>query len=155
MVSIASFQTESDSFNVIPQRVRLRGTVRTLDTAVQDLVEERIKTLVTRTAEAYGAKAVVDYVRNYPVMINDPLHTTFAIEAARRITPEVEEMADLIMGAEDFSFMLNECPGAYILVGNGDTAAVHHPAYNFNDEAIPVGCSFWAEIVEGRLPMRA
>ena len=78
--------------------------------------------------------------------------TEYAVEAARAVSGDVRHDAPLVMGGEDFSFMLNARPGAYILVGNGDTAMVHHPEYNFNDEAIPAGCSFWAEIVERRMP---
>jgi hippurate hydrolase len=82
---------------------------------------------------------------------NSENETEYAAAAARAVAGDCDTDAPLVMGGEDFSFMLNERPGAYILVGNGDTAMVHHPLYNFNDEAIPAGCSFWAEIVEQRL----
>ncbi len=152
VVSITSFETDSTAYNVIPSVVRMKGTVRTLDLEVQDMAEDRLKELAVGTAAAFGGEATVKYKRNYPVMINSEEQTDFAAEVAKRVTGQCE-MAPLVMGGEDFSFMLNERPGAYILVGNGDTAAVHHPEYNFDDDAIPTGCSWWAEIVENRMPI--
>ncbi len=151
VVSITSFRTESEAHNVIPQAVQLKGTVRTMDAAVRDLVEARIKAIAETTAAAFGATATVSYQRNYPVMVNSAAETEHAAEAARRVAGACAE-APLVMGGEDFAFMLEERPGAYILVGNGDTAMVHHPAYDFDDAAIPAGCSWWAEIVETRMP---
>ncbi|MGH1459441.1 MAG: M20 aminoacylase family protein [Paracoccaceae bacterium] len=152
VVSVTSFRTESDAYNVIPQRVELRGTVRTLDRDVRLQAEERFKALVSHTAAAYGAKADIHFENNYPVMVNSPEQTGFAAEVARKVAGDCAE-APLVMGGEDFAYMLEERPGAYILVGNGDTAMVHHPEYNFNDEAIPAGCSWWAEIAEQRMPI--
>ncbi|MGR3572883.1 M20 aminoacylase family protein [Brevirhabdus sp.] len=154
VVSVTSFETDSKAFNVIPQRAVLRGTVRTLDGGVQDLAERRLKEIAERTAEVFGAKASVTYQRNYPVMANTPEETVFAAEVARQVAGACEE-APLVMGGEDFAFMLNAKPGAYILVGNGDSAAVHHPEYNFDDDVIPAGCSWWAELVETRMPRAA
>ena len=151
VVSVTSFETGSNAHNVIPETVHLKGTLRTLDGAVQDLAEERLKAIVDLTARAYGATAEIDYRRGYPVMVNSEEQTEFAADVASAIAGSCDE-APLIMGGEDFAFMLEERPGAYILVGNGDTAMVHHPKYNFNDEAIPAGCSWWAEIVERRMP---
>jgi hippurate hydrolase len=152
VVSVTSFETDTTAFNVIPGGVRLKGTVRTHDPAVQDLVEERMRRIVEMTAAAYGATATLRYERNYPVTVNAEAETEYAVEAAKAVAGEVDTDAPLVMGGEDFSFMLNARPGAYILIGNGDTAMVHHPEYDFNDEAIPAGCSFWAEIVERRMP---
>lgn len=152
VVSVTSFRTESDAYNVIPQRVELRGTVRTLDRDVRLQAEERFKALVSNTAAAYGAKADIHFENNYPVMVNSPEQTGFAAQVARKVAGDCAE-APLVMGGEDFAYMLEERPGAYILVGNGDTAMVHHPEYNFNDEAIPAGCSWWAEIAEQRMPI--
>lgn len=151
VVSVTSFETSSTAHNVIPQRVHLKGTVRTMDGAVQDMAEARLIKLAETTADAYGAVASVDYRRSYPVMENAQAKTEHAIEVARKVSGDCEE-APLVMGGEDFAFMLQERPGAYILVGNGDTAMVHHPEYNFNDEAIPAGCSWYAGMVETRLP---
>ncbi|MHA6325575.1 M20 aminoacylase family protein [Roseivivax sp. CAU 1753] len=151
VVSITSFETSSTAFNVIPQRVLMKGTVRTLSPGMRDLAETRLTEIAEHTAQAFGATATVDYTRNYPIMVNAEAETEFAAEAGRAVSGQCDD-APLVMGGEDFAFMLEERPGAYILVGNGDTAAVHHPEYNFNDDAIPAGCSFWAEIVERRLP---
>ncbi|MFT5869064.1 MAG: amidohydrolase [Paracoccaceae bacterium] len=151
VVSVTSFETESKAFNVIPETVYLKGTVRTLDGAVQDMAEERLKALVTLTAQAYGGSAEVNFVRGYPVMVNSEEQTEFAAEVATAVSGSCGD-APLVMGGEDFAFMLNARPGAYIVVGNGDTAGVHHPKYNFDDDVIPAGCSWWAEIVERRMP---
>ncbi len=151
VVSITSFETATKAFNVIPQKVHLKGTVRTMDAAIRDLTEKRLTEIAELTAQAYGAVARVTYDRNYPIMVNADVETGFAIEAAKKVAGDCAD-APLIMGGEDFAFMLNSRPGAYILVGNGDTAMVHHPEYDFNDEAIPAGCSWWVEMAEGRLP---
>ena len=153
VVSVTSFETSSKAFNVIPQRVTLRGTVRTLSREMRDLAERRLKAIAESTAATFGATAAIDYMRGYPVMVNSDEQTEFAAEVARAVSGACDE-APLVMGGEDFAYMLEERPGAYILVGNGDTAMVHHPEYNFNDEAIPAGCSWWAEIAERRLPAR-
>ena len=151
VVSITSFRTESEAHNVIPERVQLKGTVRTMDAGVRDMAEARLKLIAEQTAAAFGATAEVRYQRNYPVMVNSLEETAHAAEAAKRVAGACAD-APLVMGGEDFAFMLEERPGAYILVGNGDTAMVHHPAYDFDDNAIPAGCSWWAEIVESRMP---
>ncbi|WP_147106140.1 M20 aminoacylase family protein [Tateyamaria sp. syn59] len=152
VVSITSFQTSSNAFNVIPQTVQIMGTVRTMSAEVRDLAEKRVTEICEGVARTFGGVARVNYNRNYPVMVNHDAQTEFAAEVARSVSGQCDE-APLVMGGEDFAFMLEERPGAYILVGNGDTAMVHHPEYNFNDEAIPAGCSWWAEIVEQRLPL--
>ncbi|KIN76623.1 M20 aminoacylase family protein [Sulfitobacter mediterraneus] len=152
VVSITSFETSSKAFNVIPQRVNMLGTVRTLSNELRDLAEKRVVEICEGIANTFGATARVNYKRNYPVMVNHDEQTEFAAEVARSVSGDCDE-APLVMGGEDFAFMLEERPGAYILVGNGDTAAVHHPMYNFNDEAIPAGCSWWAGIVEQRMPV--
>lgn len=154
VVSVTSFETSSKAFNVIPQRVVLRGTVRTLSPEMRDLAQRRLKEIAGSIAATFGAKADVNYMLGYPVMINSDEQTGFAADVARAVSGKCED-APLVMGGEDFAYMLEERPGAYILVGNGDTAMVHHPEYNFNDEAIPAGCSWWAEIAERRLPLTA
>jgi amidohydrolase len=154
VVSVTSFETSSKAFNVIPQRVTLRGTVRTLSREMRDLAERRLKAIAESTAVTFGATAGINYMRGYPVMVNHDEQTEFAAEVARAVSGDCAE-APLVMGGEDFAYMLEERPGAYILVGNGDGAMVHHPEYNFNDDAIPAGCSWWAEIAERRLPLSA
>ena len=152
VVSVTSFETSSKAFNVIPQKVQMKGTVRTMSAEMRDLAEKRINEICNGIAATFGGTANVNYIRGYPVMVNHQDQTEFAAEVARSVSGSCED-ADLVMGGEDFAFMLEERPGAYILVGNGeDGAMVHHPEYNFNDEAIPAGCSWWAEIVERRMP---
>jgi hippurate hydrolase len=151
VVSVTSFETSSTAFNVIPQSVRIKGTVRTMSKAMRALAEERIQAICDLQAQSFGGEAEVNYYKGYPVMVNTDAETEFAAEVARSVSGDCEE-APLVMGGEDFAYMLEERPGAYILVGNGDTAMVHNPKYNFNDDAIPAGCSWWAEIVEKRMP---
>jgi hippurate hydrolase len=151
VVSVTSFTTSSTAFNVIPQKVHLKGTVRTMSPEMRDLAEKRIREIVAGITATFGGTGEVTYHRGYPVMVNHEEQTEFAAEVARAVSGGCDE-APLVMGGEDFAFMLEERPGAYILVGNGDTASVHHPKYNFTDEAIPAGCSWWAEIVERRMP---
>ena len=151
VVSVTSFETSSKAFNVIPQKVTMRGTVRTMSPEMRALAEKRINEICEGVAATFGGTVEVQYFRGYPVMVNSEEQTTFAAGVAEKVAGACGE-APLVMGGEDFAFMLEERPGAYILVGNGDTAMVHHPQYNFNDEAIPAGCSWWAEIVEQRMP---
>ncbi|MAT00041.1 MAG: amidohydrolase [Rhodobacteraceae bacterium] len=154
VVSVTSFRTESDSYNVIPQTVQLKGTVRTLSKDVRDMAQEKITQLIKNTGLAFGANVELDYDRGYPVMINSDLETSHMIKAAKNVAGDknVDDNASQVMGAEDFSYMLEERPGAYIRVGNGNTASLHHPNYDFNDESIPFGTSFWVELTETRLP---
>jgi hippurate hydrolase len=152
VVSVTSIESSSKAFNVIAQRVHLKGTVRTMSKDMRDLAETRLKAICEGTAATFGAKAEVKYHRGYPVMVNHEEQTEFAAAVATSVSGDCAE-APLVMGGEDFAFMLEERPGAYILVGNGDTAMVHHPEYNFNDDAIPAGCSWWAGIVEQRMPV--
>lgn len=91
-------------------------------------------------------------MRGYPAMVNAKAETAFAAEIGKKIAGDVDTDTPPIMGGEEFAYMLEVCPGAYIQIGNGDTAEVHHPAYDFNDDAIPAGCSFGAELVETRMP---
>jgi amidohydrolase len=151
VVSVTSIESSSKAFNVIPQRIDIRGTVRTMSSEMRDMAEKRIAQICNGTAATFGGTAVINYMRGYPVMVNSEVQAEFAAQVATSISGGCDD-APLVMGGEDFAFMLEERPGAYILVGNGDTASVHHPEYNFNDEAIPAGCSWWAEIVEQRMP---
>lgn len=152
VVSVTSFRTSSEAFNVIPSRVTLRGTVRTLSREMRAMAERRLRTICEATAMAHGAQAHLDWRAGYPVMVNHPEQTDFAREVARAVSGGCEE-APLVMGGEDFAYMLEERPGAYILLGNGDSAPVHHPEYDFNDEAIPAGCSWLAGMAEARMPL--
>ena len=140
--------------NVIPDRVVLSGTVRSLKAGVRDLLEERITALCQGVAASLGARAVVDYHRGYPVTSNHAREAAFAAKVAADLAGQgaVDAAITPVMGGEDFSFMLEARPGAFIFMGNGDTAGLHHPKYDFNDAAIPHGVSFWAKLVETALP---
>jgi len=152
VVSVTAIKTSSDAFNVIPDRVEMIGTARTLSAEMRDLVETRMQALCETIPAGFGGRATLDYERNYPVMVNHDAQTDFAAEVARSVSGQCDE-APLVMGGEDFAFMLEERPGAYILVGNGDTAMVHSADYDFNDAVIPSGCSWWAGLIEQRMPI--
>ena len=156
VVSVCAFAA-GEAYNVIPQTARLKGTTRTLTEAVRDLAETRIRAIAEATCAAYGAKASVDYRRGYPVTVNHPEQTDFIAKVAAEVGAgerAVDTTIVPLMGSEDFSYMLESRPGAYIFMGNGDTASVHHPKYNFNDEAIPYGVSLWAKVIETAMPAR-
>ena len=141
--------------NVIPDTAYLNGTVRTFDPAVQQMVRERMAQIVEGQAASYGVTARLDYEVGYPATVNDPESTAFAAEAAREVSgaDRVTDRAGREMGAEDFSYMLQARPGAYLFLGQGDGAGLHHPKYNFNDDIAPVGASFFARIVERAQPV--
>jgi len=141
--------------NVIPRSVKITGTVRTLEGDVQDLIEARLLGFVPQFAEAFGARATINYVRGYPVTENHAEQTRFAAEVAMDVAGAERVDADAApsMGGEDFSFMLEERPGAYIFLGNGDSSELHTDNYDFNDEIIPFGVSYWVRLVEKALPI--
>jgi len=152
VISICVFQAGTTD-NVIPQTAFLRGTARSLVPEVRDLLEQRLHEVVHGTARLYGAKAALTYKRDYPVTRNHRRQTAFAAEVAADVVGREHVDADTapVMGAEDFSFMLEARPGAFIFVGNGSSAGLHHPSYNFNDEVIPIGSSYWVRLVEKAL----
>jgi amidohydrolase len=149
VVSICMFQAGSTD-NVLPQTAHLRGTARSLTLEVRDLLERRLHEVVEGTAHLYGAQAKLTYKRDYPVTRNHKRQAEFAASVASQVVGEERVDMDVapVMGAEDFSFMLEARPGAFIFVGNGDSAGLHHPAYDFNDEVIPIGTSYWVKLVE-------
>jgi amidohydrolase len=153
VISICVFQAGSTD-NVIPQTALLRGTARSLTPEVRDLLERRLHEVVIGTAQLYGANARLTYRRDYPVTRNHERQAAFAAAVAGEVVgrERVDDDAAPVMGAEDFSFMLEARPGAFIFVGNGDSAGLHHPAYDFNDEAIPFGASYWVKLIETALP---
>jgi hippurate hydrolase len=155
VVSITMFQA-GEASNVIPETGRLQGTVRTLDAKVRDHIEARMHQIVDGIAAAHGAKIVLNYERGYPITRNHADQTAFAAKVARDVSGPgaVDDAAPPVMGGEDFSYMLEARPGAFIFMGVGDTAGLHNPAYDFNDEAIPAGVSFWARLVETAMPAR-
>ncbi len=152
VVSVCALHSDIDTHNIIPQVTRMTGTVRALDSEVREMVEQAVIRIATATAQAYDCVAEVDYTIGYPVTVNHAEHTEYAAEAARAVAGDVITDTPPIMAAEDFSFMLNACPGAYIMLGNGDGPTVHHPAYRFDDDAIPAGCSWFVELIEQRMP---
>ncbi|MDE1132131.1 MAG: M20 family metallopeptidase [Ascidiaceihabitans sp.] len=151
VVSVTSIESSSKAFNVIAQRTHMKGTVRTMSKDMRALAEQRLTAIAKSVSETFGAEAEVKYYLGYPCMVNHPEQTEFAASVATKISGSCAD-APLVMGGEDFAYLLEERPGAYILVGNGDTASVHHPEYNFDDAAIPAGCSWWSGIVEERMP---
>ncbi|MCZ0735058.1 M20 aminoacylase family protein [Phreatobacter sp. AB_2022a] len=152
VVSICAFNAGFTD-NVIPQTATLLGTVRTLTPEVRDRVEARLQAIVEGTAALFGATARLHYYRDYPITRNTPEYVGFAGDAAAAVVGDaaVERNTTPIMAGEDFSFMLEARPGAFIFIGQGDTPACHHPAYDFNDEILPIGMSYWAKLVESRL----
>ena len=144
------------AFNVIPRTVKLTGTVRTLDETVRKFMEERLRTVTNGITSTFGATATIHYRNGYPVTVNAPGPTQFAAEVARTVSGEerVDADADGTMGGEDFAYMLQARPGAYIFLGNGASTELHTDTYDFNDEVIPVGVSYWAKLVEAALPVK-
>jgi hippurate hydrolase len=155
VVSVTSVHSDGDSYNVIPQTVTIKGTVRTLNAAIQDHAEKRFHEIVEHTAKAMGATVKLVYTRDYPCTVNSVEEAGFAGRVASQVVGSDQVDVDItpMMGAEDFSFMLNARPGAFIFVGNGESASLHHPQYDFNDDAIPYGCSYWTSIVETAMPL--
>lgn len=142
-----------DTDNVIPQTAMLGGTVRTFSPEMRVLAETRIKELATHISAAFNASIEVNYELGYPVTVNHELETQLAGNVAAGIVSEeqLNRAATPMMGAEDFSYMLESRPGAFIFIGQGDTAGLHHPEYDFNDEIIPYGCSYWVNLAEATL----
>ncbi|MEL6451045.1 MAG: M20 aminoacylase family protein [Pseudomonadota bacterium] len=152
VVSVCALHSDVDTHNVIPQTTRMTGTVRALDAGVRDMMEARVQAIATATAQAYDCVAEVTYTRGYPITVNHPDETEYAAAAARAVAGDVITDTPPVMAAEDFSYMLEARPGAYIFLGNGDNGTLHHPAYRFDDNAIPAGCSWFVELVEQRMP---
>ncbi len=141
--------------NVIAQTAVLGGTVRTLTPAMRDLAEQRMGALCEHIGAAYGAKVELTYDRLYPVTVNHADETDFAADVAGEIVGagNVDREFQPVMGGEDFSFMLEARPGAFIFIGQGKSARLHNPNYDFNDEIIPIGCSYWVKLIETAMPL--
>ena len=140
-----------DAFNVIPRNVKMTGTIRTHSEEIRDFMEKRFREVVTSVCGAFGCTADIHYRRGYPVTVNSADETDYAAAIATEIAgaERVNANVDASMGGEDFSYMLQARPGAYIFLGNGDTSDLHTDTYDFNDEIIPVGVSYWVRLVEG------
>ena len=152
VVSVTKFHA-GDAYNVIPEMVALAGTTRTLDKEVAAKTEERFREICAGIGATFGVTVELDWYPNYPVTFNDAEQAAFAANAAREIAGarKVNDDVDPLMGGEDFSYMLESRPGALIFLGNGDSAGLHNPAYDFNDEAIPLGVSYWVRLAESAL----
>jgi hippurate hydrolase len=152
VISICEFHA-GNARNVIPQTAELFGTARSLTPEVRDLIEQRVREVVNGVAQLSGAKITLDYERSYPVLVNHAAETGIAARIAADVAGEANVSSDIppVMGAEDFAYMLEARPGAFIFIGNGDSAGLHHPAYNFNDDAIVYGSSYWIKLVETQL----
>src|SRR5512143_1669517 len=149
-----------DTWNVIPQEVVLRGTVRTFRRDVQDLIEQRLRTIVAGIAATFEMTATVRYERRYPATVNDETETKHAHAAATAVVGAANVDTDPVpeLGSEDFSFMLQAKPGCYVWLGAGrgpDTPNVHNPHYDFNDDALAVGASYWVTLAEQQLAAAA
>ena len=160
VVSVCSMQTSQvGAFNVVPDTVRLVGTVRTFRHDTRDLAERRLREIVTKVADALGASAEVSYARGYPATVNTAREAAFAASVGERIFGRGNVITDPepTMGGEDFSYMLLERPGAYVFLGQGGGPGgcfLHNPGYDFNDEVIPLGAGYLAALVEEALPTR-
>ncbi len=154
VISVTQIHTGTTD-NVIPDTAYINGTVRTFDTAVQAMVIDRLEAIVAGQAASFGVQAKLRFEKGYPPTVNNADKTAFASDVAREIAGDagVRDDADPEMGAEDFSYMLNARPGAYLFIGNGDTAGLHNPAFDFDDAAAPVGASFFARLVERAQPL--
>ena len=154
VVSVCALDA-GEAFNVLPQSVIMRGTMRTLSQAVRTQVKARLEALVGEIAAGFGAMGRVEYGASYPVTENHPAETDFMAGVAESLVglEQVDRAVAPMMTAEDFSYMLGRRPGAYMFIGNGDSASLHHPLYDFNDEAAPYGAALWARLIETGLKM--
>jgi hippurate hydrolase len=163
VLSITMIQA-GEAINVIPEHAVMRGTVRTFNDAMTSLVETHMRRIAEGTAAAHGAQARVDFLRNYPPTVNHAREAAFAATVMDDIVgPEaVDRNLEPTMGAEDFAFMLQARPGAYVFIGNGEGAhreaghgagpcMLHNPAYDFNDALIPLGATYWVQLARAFL----
>jgi hippurate hydrolase len=143
------------AFNIIPETAMLTGTLRSFTAEVKQLMRSRLSEVMDNTAAAYGARAELTFRDGYPPTVNNAEKAEFAMKVAASVVgdDQVSLSAPPRMGAEDFSYMLEKCPGAYVFVGNGPSAGLHHQEFNFNDEIAPIGASYLARIVEAAQPV--
>jgi amidohydrolase len=155
VVSVTQIQT-GDAYNVIPQSAHMKGTVRAFDRDTMALIERRMREIAEGVGRGLGATIAVDFRETFAPVVNAPDETEIAANAAADLVGDdnVDRNRGLIMGSEDFSYMLEACPGAYIRIGNGageGSCQVHNPAYDFNDDVLPLGASYWARLVARKL----
>ena len=156
VVSVTAIHA-GDAYNVIPQTAVMRGTARTFSSSTMKQIEEAMQRTAKGVAAGLGATAEVDFRALFAPLVNNPAETQFMADAAADLVgeAEVDRNRSGVMASEDFSFMLEACPGAYINIGNGDTKGscpVHNPGYDFNDAILPLGASLYARVVEKKLP---
>ncbi|MGF1561554.1 MAG: M20 aminoacylase family protein [Geminicoccaceae bacterium] len=149
-----------DAFNVIPASAIVRGTVRTYDPTTREAIEERIRHMITGVDATFGVSGTLRYWRGYPPTVNSEAETAFALRVASEIVGDthIDTNISPSMGGEDFAYMLSERPGCYIRVGNGPASGgrqLHSPQFDFNDEILPYGASYWARLAERALPLSA
>jgi amidohydrolase len=160
VVSLCSMQTSQlGAFNVIPDSVRMLGTVRSFKPQTRDMAERRVREIAAKVAEAFGASAEIRYTRGYPATVNSPAEARFAARVGERLFGKESVLTefDPVMGGEDFSYMLLERPGAYVFLGQGGgpgACFLHNARYDFNDEVIPLGAGYLAALVEEALPLK-
>jgi amidohydrolase len=160
VVSVCSLATSQlGAHNVIPNAVNMIGTVRSFRPQTRDLAERRVKEIVAKVAEAFGASATIEYTRGYPATVNSPRESQFAAQVGERVFGAANVITDFnpVMGGEDFSYMLQEKPGAYVFLGQGggpNSCFLHNSGYDFNDEVIPLGAGYLAALVEEALPLK-
>ncbi|WP_226621115.1 M20 aminoacylase family protein [Alloyangia pacifica] len=154
VVSLTTVQGGSAT-NVIPETVRMAGTIRSFDPEIRAMAERRLREIVDGQAMAYGVAAALDFQPNYPPTVNHAAQTAFAVKVAQGVVPEVLDEVAPSMGAEDFSYMLESRPGSFVYLGQGIGPSVHHPKFDFNDEAAPLGASYFVKLIETRQPLRA
>ncbi|PCH72195.1 MAG: amidohydrolase [Rhodobacteraceae bacterium] len=154
VISVTQIHTGSVD-NVVPDTAYINGTVRTFNKDVQAMVVKRLGEIVQGQAASYGVSAELDYEYGYPPLVNDANRAEFAAQVAREVVGDAQVSDDTAprMGAEDFSYLLESRPGAYLFLGQGDSAGLHHPKYNFNDDIAPVGASFFVRLVERAQPL--
>ncbi|MFK7861294.1 MAG: M20 aminoacylase family protein [Granulosicoccus sp.] len=155
VVSVTTMEVDGSAYNVIPQTVRMKGTLRAFEEPVRTEAKERLIDIVLKSAAVFGAAAQVDYRDGYPATVNHDKQTDFVVNVARELVggDKVDADTQPTMGSEDFSYMLNERPGAFIFMGNGASAGLHHPDYDFNDDAISTGCQYWMKLVSSAMPL--
>ena len=153
VVSVTRFHA-GNAYNVIPETAEVAGTVRCLSGHVRDFAEQRINEIAASLTAAYGASVRVHYDRNYPVTLNNPAAADFAARVAGEVAgaQNVATDAPPLLAGEDFAYMLEQRPGAYLFIGNGDSTGLHTATYDFNDDIIPLGCSYWARLAETAMP---
>ncbi|WNJ89439.1 M20 aminoacylase family protein [Bosea sp. 685] len=146
-----------EAFNVIPQTVEIKGSIRTLTREMRELAQKRVTEITDGLMKAFGMKYDLEYHLGYPVTVNHAGQTDFVTSVTKNVFGKdaIDTEVPPTMGSEDFSYMLEERPGAFINIGNGESAGLHHPAYEFNDTAIPVGVTYWASLIEISMPQRA